>query len=895
MASDWGVALSVSAAVGGALSGLASVSKAMKTLESTTGTLQARQRELGSVLERNKDRLGVQSAKQLWQEYDKIDRSIKKLTASSANLQQIQAAKTANAQQWQGLKGQWQAAVGSAGMVALPVKLAVNFESSMADVKKVVDFESPQQIKEMEQDILRMTRRIPMAGTELAKIAAAGGQLGVARKDLASFTETIAKMSVAFDMSAEQAGDSMAKLANIYKIPITQISKLGDAINHLSNNSPAKASDIVNALSRVGGVAKQFGLTELQTASLSNAFISLGKTPEIAGTAINAMLTKLMTADKQNAKFRGALQGMGTDAVALKKAIKENGEQALMDFLKQVEKLPKENQMGTLVDLFGLEYADDVAVLVGSLDTYKQSIESLQKVGKNGTPAFMGSMEREFSARSATTANQIQLLKNSLTELGINIGSVILPTVNNFVGGITRITNKLTDWASQHPVLNGYIIKTIMSLMSLVAGGWIVRVAVNRITAGFLTLSGALQSFKVTAQLVSLVMNGGILPADVPGRLGTFVRALSAARTAMMSFSASSLIAMWPVVLAVGAIALVGWTIYKAWNPIKAFFAGLWDGLLQGLAPLKPAFDQLINALSGVWQTIALLIMPVVDGIASALSGLWVMVQPFVQPLIDFFRNFFNTTQMAEGGARSFGQTIGLAIGQAISGLVIIASTAWTSITGFFSNGLASILSMILSWSPVSAFLMAFSSVWGFMASLPARFAAFGSQIIQGLVNGIRSGTGAVVGAISNMASSAMAKAKSMFGIHSPSRVFRSYGDFITRGLDIGIDKGAASPVATVGDMAARLKQRFTDRAGQLRSDIAARVSGSSDDFAAARQQAQPSPQVAATGAVTIHFNPTINAPGGNPQQIQAALQMGLREFEMLFQRMMADQSRRAY
>ena len=245
----------------------------------------------------------------------------------------------------------------TAGVVMGLAEEAIKFESAMADVKKVVDFESPDGLKNLQKDILEMTRTIPMAKEELAQIAASGGQLGVAEKDLKSFTETIAKMGVAIDMPAEQAGDSMAKLANVYQIPIAQIGKLGDAINHLSNSSPAKASDIVNALGRVGGVAKQFGLTELQAASLSNAFISLGKTPEVAGTAINGMLTKLMTADKQGKKFQAVLEGMGTDAKALKKAIAENGEQALMDFLRQIEKLPKENQMGALVDLFGLEYA----------------------------------------------------------------------------------------------------------------------------------------------------------------------------------------------------------------------------------------------------------------------------------------------------------------------------------------------------------------------------------------------------------------------------------------------------------------------------------------------------------------------------------------------------------
>ena len=125
--------------------------------------------------------------------------------------------------------------------------------------------------------------------------------------------------------------------------------------------------------------------------------------------------------------------------------------------------------------------------------------------------------------------------------------------------------------------------------------------------------------------------------------------------------------------------------------------------------------------------------------------------------------------------------------------------------------------------------------------------------------------------------------------IHSPSREFLRFGGFISQGLDIGIRRTASRPIGTVGAWAGRLKDSFSNRIGQLRADVAARVSGNSAEFAQARQAA------AASGGVTIHFNPTINAPGGDPAQIQTALQMGLREFEMLFQRMMADRERRAY
>lgn len=125
-------------------------------------------------------------------------------------------------------------------LMTIPVKLAIDFESAMADVRKVVDFKTPQGFKKLGDDLLALSTRMPIAAKELASIAASGGQLGVAEKDLLGFTETIAKMSVAFDMLPEDAGDSMAKLANVYNIPIKNIARLGDAINHQAMRAQQK-------------------------------------------------------------------------------------------------------------------------------------------------------------------------------------------------------------------------------------------------------------------------------------------------------------------------------------------------------------------------------------------------------------------------------------------------------------------------------------------------------------------------------------------------------------------------------------------------------------------------------------------------------------------------------
>ncbi|MFC3873815.1 phage tail tape measure protein [Neisseria musculi] len=703
------------------------------------------------------------------------------------------------------------------GVVMGLAEEAVKFESAMADVKKVVDFESPEGLKNLQKDILQMTRTIPMAKEELAKIAASGGQLGVAEKDLKSFTATIAKMGVAFDMPAEQAGDSMAKLANVYQIPIEQIGKLGDAVNHLSNSSPAKASNIVNALGRVGGVAKQFGLTELQTASLSNAFISLGKTPEVAGTAINGMLTKLMTADKQGKKFQAALEGMGTDAKALKKAIAENGEQALVDFLKQIEKLPKESQMGALVDLFGLEYADDVAVLAGSVETYEKSIKALQKAGKDGMPEFTGSMEKEFAARSATTENGLTLMKNGFAELKTVVGDRLLPVINKVSAFIGNLTHNLTDFATKNPeVVDGL----------LLFGGVIAGLIIG-FSAFTAVIGGFSMGWVVAARAVSPIISvlGAVLKAmSFFGRgIMQVIRFLPMLGSAFLKLGA--FLMANPIFLALGLLAAAAYLLYRNW-------------------------DSVVGGAKALWQ-----------GLGSFFSGLWASVSAAFQT--------------------------------AWSGMTARFGTVWEGIKAFAQAGIAALLNLILTFSPVTAFITAFQAVWAWLSGLGAAFMRYGSMMIDGLVNGIKAGIGRAVEAVQGVVSavkSAFTSDRKGMAIHSPSRVFAGYGGFMTEGLAIGINRGAARPLAAVGNAAGRLKDGFTRCAGSLRADLAARISGGSAEFAAARA-AQPQ----AAGGITVNFNPTIHAPGGNPAQIQTALQMGLREFETMFKRMMADRERRAY
>lgn len=417
MAADLSVSITVSAIVGGALSGLTNIGKAMSTLKTATDTLTFRQKELGETLERNRDRLGVASAKQLWQEYDRIGASIGRLKQQYQELAAVRSRQAANQQQWLDIKSQWQGAVAAAGLLVLPVKLAVDFESAMADVRKVVNFDTPQQFQEMQRDILALTRDIPMAGKEIAAIVASGGQSGVARKDLIGFAGDAAKMGVAFDMAAGQAGESMATLSNVLQIPISKMSLVGDAINHLSDNANSKAADIVNVLTRAGSDMKQLGLNENQSAAWASTFLSFGKAPELAAQAIKGMTSSLSVLKAGGGQKELAELGLTTREFA--RAMNEDAQGAVSDLLARIRQLPKDRQYPLLMKMFGRQYADDVVLLAGGVEEYNRQLDLLSEKDASGNLKYLGSMQREFENRSATTANQFQILKNGLMELGI--------------------------------------------------------------------------------------------------------------------------------------------------------------------------------------------------------------------------------------------------------------------------------------------------------------------------------------------------------------------------------------------------------------------------------------------------------------------------------------------
>ena len=317
----------------------------------------------------------------------------------------------------------------------------------MADVRKVMDFETPTQFEAMGRDLRILSTRLPVTAEGLGEIAAAAGQAGIAHHELLRFTEDAAKVGVAFDLGAREAGSAMTGLRSIFKLNQDQLMDLAGAYNHLSNNMDATAADMLRVANRSGSTAQEmFGLTGQQVGALGAAFLALKTPPEVAGTAINAMLTKLATADQQGARFQDALYEIGMSAEDLREAIERDGQGALLDFLEVLDQA--DDKQSVLFNLFGQEYVDDIAKLTGGLDLYRQAIGL-----SSSEAADAGSVLDEYATRAATTGNALTLLRNRFARLGGAIGDAFLPALKDGTGWLGRAIDKASELAERFPAV----------------------------------------------------------------------------------------------------------------------------------------------------------------------------------------------------------------------------------------------------------------------------------------------------------------------------------------------------------------------------------------------------------------------------------------------------------
>ncbi len=476
------------------------------------------------------------------------------------------------------------AAGATAGVgVTAVARPAIGFQSSMADVRKVVTG-TPAEVRKLENNIIDLSRNMPLAADGIAAIVAAGAQAGVAREDLVGFASDATEMGIAFDLAADEAGTTMAAWRNAFGMNRGQIRDLADQVNFLGNTAGAKSAVITDIVTRIGPLGAVGGLAAGQIAAMGATLAGMGIESEIAATGIkNTMLalTKGESATKDQTK---AFKTLGLETTDVARRMQKDAGGTIMDVMARIGRLSKDKQAGLMTDLFGSESIAAIAPMLTQLPTLAKNFD---RVGNRAN--YAGSMQAEYAGVAATTANRLVIMNNRVDALKIRFGERLLPTIERGAEAIGNLADRMSAWSQRNPELSAGIGKLAIGLT---------------IVATVLGSAG--------------IAFGGILPWIVRGA-GMFMRFGGAIGWVVRIFWALAGVIGATVglpALAVAGIAaglaLAGLAIYNHFDKIKAFFKALpaWflnigklmmKGLLAGLKIMFPNLYSLATSVAGLF------------------------------------------------------------------------------------------------------------------------------------------------------------------------------------------------------------------------------------------------------------------------------------------------------
>lgn len=564
---------------------------------------------------------------------------------ASANTGGLERAIAANSASMSALHGRMLGATAAAyGLykgLSLPIKAAADFETSMANIKKVVDFDSPKAFKEMGEDIRKLSLRLPMTADQIASIVAAGGQSGVANEDLLAFAEIATKVGVAWDMSADKTGEALAKLKTSLGYTIPQTELLADAINYLSNKTAASAPDILEMTRRVAPLAKLFGLTAEQASAFGAAMVGSGFEPEVAATSFRNMGKALTVGSSATKAQQKAFARIGTSSTQVAKLMQKNAVGTIGAIFKRINQIPVEQRASLMSDLFG----DEARALAPLITNGELLAETLALI--NDKTKYAGSSSKEYAEQADTTNNKMVLFSNHISEVSKALGEGLTPGLNEATEALKPYLLSVADWAKKNPGLVAGLAKTAIAAVglsgALLAGGYVMlglkgivlslakpilaaTVAMAGLTRSMLiapivagvsgafrlltaAVVGTVASFRTMSGLFMLMSGGALM-----GSLRAGIVGIGAALTGLLSpmalvAGAMKLLKLAVISTGVGAIlvaiAMAGLFIYENWAGLGEFFTSFGQAFTAALGPLAPAVQPLIDGIRSLWNTVS--------------------------------------------------------------------------------------------------------------------------------------------------------------------------------------------------------------------------------------------------------------------------------------------------
>ena len=352
-------------------------------------------------------------------------------------------------------------------LASRPINQAMDVETAAAEYAKVANGVTPEQIQAMASANLRMSTERQFAAAQLSavdlfRIQASAAQGGIATEEVMPFTRTAATMAAAFDMTADDAGDTLMAWRAGMGLNQERANLLADASNELGNTFNAQSGDIADVLRRQGAVAMSSGFSELETAALSAALLNGGASREVSATALKNMTGALTKGEAATGTQKDALGALGFDAVDLASSMQSDAVGTTLRVIEALQAAPPERTSALVSQLFGEESKGALMPLLANTDALRQAFALVAD-----DQALVGSMAEEAAGLSDTSRTTWNRLTSSFGRLTAIVGTAMLPAFEAVANPLSDAVNLVGDFAEENQGLVGVLAAGAAGLVAI--------------------------------------------------------------------------------------------------------------------------------------------------------------------------------------------------------------------------------------------------------------------------------------------------------------------------------------------------------------------------------------------------------------------------------------------
>ncbi|KQI66878.1 hypothetical protein AN189_18490 [Loktanella sp. 3ANDIMAR09] len=545
-------------------------------------------------------------AKQALQQVERVSNQIGQ--AGLRNLERADAIGEMADRQQARIVGQ---AAGLASMAAgfwAMTEPAIEAEARMAEIAKVVVFDGENGFVDLQRDIAALVTSGGLYATSqgIMDIVAAAGRMGVVdanlpdaekRAQLLEFAEAATVMGVALGVSAETAGETLARWRANLNLTQDEAMQLGDMVNLLGNTMATNEADILAVLNRQAVLSDVSGLATSEIAALSATLLAAGSSPEIAATGMKNFINAMTVGRSATARQKAVFQELGIDAEDLARAMQEDASGAILSVLDALNEMEPYRRSSLVGDLFGEEGKAAIIPLIAQTDTLRAALAATAD-----SAALLGLMEMEYARQVETTKAQRAHTIEYFKTLSVVVGAQLLPMLNDMLETIMPVIGRTVEWAEANPELIQQLGWLAAGLFGLSVASFAVKLAllpVLRLVSVGVRLFGWMQiALGVAGRAASALGRGLILLATNPvAALGRLWAATGIVGRALIWLGRLAM--RHPLILTLALIAYAVDAIYQNWDGIVAYFtdkvdrvkAAFQDGLIDGVFQVIKDFN----------------------------------------------------------------------------------------------------------------------------------------------------------------------------------------------------------------------------------------------------------------------------------------------------------------